>query len=185
MPPTLSRTGALKAMTILIAAASLAACKESSDSLDAMAPPATGVEQSETAAPAIPAPPAPSPAGLLANEEMLRADTVVAARYGGIEAGTSLLGVWAAAEPDCESVDQADDIVFAVITPSSVRDANSRCTAALTAGNTGTTVAATCMEGGRSEEREILIESQGPDKLLYRPQPEEEPLSLVRCQLPR
>lgn len=176
------------AAVVTFAAAALAACNDSS----AISGDAASAERAPVDAPAdravTPAtPPAPAEpeTGLLASEEKLEADTVLAARYGGDNVGSSLLGVWAAAEPECGSIDQDDDISFAVVTPSSFRDAESRCTVALLANDATAEVSETCIGGGGSKQREILLESLGPDQMLYRPQPEDEAVSLVRCRLPQ
>lgn len=121
------------------------------------------------------------PVGTLPEEAGLEADTVMAARYGGADAD-GYIGVWAADEQSCGLIDTDEIDVFAIITPSGVRDEAGSCTT-VPAEGTSFSAAAICFEEGTSTERQISAALQEGGTLLYQGSEDGEEVELVRCGL--
>lgn len=124
------------------------------------------------------------PEGRLPDEATLAADTVAAARYSALGSEGSPVGAWAGTSAECGLIDQADaEPQFLIVTPSSIRDAHSRCTVSLGAIEEAAPFAAICFAQGQSQEREIVLDLQDPQRLRFRSNPGEGEVDLVRCNL--
>jgi hypothetical protein len=126
------------------------------------------------------------PAAVLAPPDRLRADTRAAARARPAGVGPDYVGVWAADAASCARIDQDAVENFAVITPTTIRRAESVCnfaTAEMADGKAA--LAASCIAEGAEENRQIALTLPSPDRLQISFAGESGAADLVRCHLPQ
>ncbi|MGB6117520.1 MAG: hypothetical protein WBF87_04800 [Mesorhizobium sp.] len=131
-----------------------------------------------------PTPPGDLDASLPAAEK-LRADTRAAARAGGTTIAPAYVGVWAASASDCTLVDQSPLDTFAIVTPTSVRQADVVCNMAEPSMTRGVAnVSAQCITETDSETRDLTFRMSAPNRLSIST-PDAVGAELVRCRLPQ
>ncbi|MEX4008137.1 hypothetical protein [Neoaquamicrobium sediminum] len=125
------------------------------------------------------------PAAVLAPPDQLRADTRAAARAGPAGVGPAYVGVWAGDAASCGAIDVEPVEMMAVITPTTIRRYESVCNfeeAAMSGGST--TLAASCIAEGDTEERQIMLTMPDDDTLEIGQPGSGTAARLVRCHLP-
>ncbi len=120
----------------------------------------------------------------LSSVDLLNADTKAAARARPAGVGPDYVGVWAGDAAQCARIDQEPVEQMAVITPTTIRRYESVCNmqgAPLVDGST--TLAASCIAEGETEQRQITLTMPSTDQLQIGFEDGVGQSSLVRCQL--
>lgn len=124
------------------------------------------------------------PETALAPEADLDADTRAAAQASAASVGPAYVGVWAGSADSCALIDQEAVEQFAVITPTTVRRAETICNfdeAEMSGG--GATLDASCIAEGAMEDRRLTLTMPGPDTLEIGRSGDDTSATLVRCHL--
>ncbi|APH71916.1 hypothetical protein [Aquibium oceanicum] len=124
------------------------------------------------------------PQARLAAAELLRVDTLSAARARPAGVGPDYVGVWAGDATQCSRIDQEPVEQMAVITPTTIRRYESLCNieeAPLADGIV--TLAASCIAEGETEDRQIRLSLTAADRLEIGSPETPVQATLVRCHL--
>ena len=117
---------------------------------------------------------------VLAPADQLRADTRIAARAHNAGVGPAYVGVWAADAVSCAKIDLNSLSSMAVVTPTTIRLAESVCNFAETPlTNQAATLQATCIADDEMETVEIELQMPEDNALVIDGAP-----ALIRCRLP-
>lgn len=123
-------------------------------------------------------------AARLGDPDGLRADTLAAARAARADVGPAYVGAWAGSADNCARIDREPVEMFAVITPSTIRRAESVCNfseALLSEGRVS--LDASCIAEGEVEDRTIILEMPSDDVLEIGSAEAAGRATLVRCHL--
>jgi hypothetical protein len=140
-----------------------------------------GCVASEDKAPSgLPADPGP----VTPPAQVLQEDTVEALRHDRRQSGLPYVGVWAADAAGCRKMDQTTYDLFAVITPTTVRQFEESCTYERQSAQGGTfSFAASCEAEGAKSERTIGITMVNDKSLLLQNIPTRPGTTMIRCRL--
>jgi hypothetical protein len=130
-----------------------------------------------------PVAPSSQPDAVLPPRDKLNADSRAAASPRPAGTVPDYVGVWADTASACAQIDSDQASTFAVITPTTIRQADSVCNMASPQATDGkATAQASCFADGKEAAREIVLEVPSSDTL--RIGSGSQSTALIRCHLP-